>query len=482
MGREDFYDGFKSIGETITPALKVWFNGMALKADTWKSCTNFCTYCFAREGQKSMIEAQKIKWSPKVARGMNVKHKKKSFFDKLGEGKNPYCEWAVMNNKYVELGTMGETFQEPDRKYGITYSFLDVLDKYEIPIFTNTKMNLLVKDETYFNKVADHSAPVLLSPTLTTVDDELSKKIEPNAPKPSDRLETIKRFKEAGVSSCVYTAPFIPTITDADLEEYVNKLLEAGVEALHLRNFYMCAKLHKNDFWSKYYQDNKDLFSGDRLKPEVMEDAVNKVKDLTKGEDLQVVGRKTRWFDMAPFVGKAPMDLHGEEYVEPLLDFTLIPILRKVRLNKQTPQLLDWNEIGHKRNKIDYPKAVKTQEMGGVQLLETTCTMGKRFQKRYEMEGYNFITNMSWDGVKANGVADGRISEVASIFRVTKNGECVEKDGHYLYAYIPKEKWDEYVNDEGTVPYSEARKFKVPQRKGGTGDKYWKPSELEKIY
>ena len=483
----DYYKGFLPISECFTPALKMWMNGIPLKADTYKSCSNLCTYCFARDSISAIQEANRVKYDPRICRGMDFKQLKHVLFDKLGSGDNPFLEWAIINHKYIELGTIGETFQEIDLKYGLTYSFLQLTMEYLLPLFINTKMNLLTSNEIYYNILADYPAPVILCPTLTTTDDTLAKKIEPFAPPPSQRLKTIKRFSDDGIPSVIYTAPFLPGITDNDLEGYIHDIIEAGAKALHLRNFYFVAKLHNRKYWHDYYTKNKELFKGDRLKSNVMLDIAKRMQNIANkySNDFIVTGVKTSWFDMPPYHGKINFDGLGKKYMKPLVDFTLLPLLREIRKKKDTPQVLYWDKIGYSENGIEYPQFIKLQELGACALITTTCTYGKRPRMNYVMPGYKWIKGSIWSGLVPD-VPSGRISTIGHIYPVSKNNgfyRVSDDPQDFVYTYVPPHSEDLLIEINGikSIPYETADSFIETKRPRDSSDKTYTLEELKKL-
>lgn len=484
---EDYYKGFMPIGECFTPALKMWMNGIPLKADTYKSCSNLCTYCYARDTASAMLQANRVKYDPRVCRGMDFKWLKRVLFDKLGSNNNPFLEWAVMSRKYIELGTIGETFQSADLKYGVTYNFLQLTMHYLLPLFINTKMNLLTSNEIYYNLLADYPAPVILCPTLTTTDDDVAKKIEPFAPPPSERLRTIKRFEDDGVPSVVYTAPFLPGITDRDLDKYMRDIIEAGAKGLHLRNFYFVSKLHRKRFWRDYYVKNKDLFNGDRLNHGFMMDMAKRMQTLANNysDNFVVVGVKKSWFELPPYHGKINFDGLGERYTKPLIDFSLIPILREIRKNKDTPQVLYWDKIGYSEDGIDYPRFIKFSELTGVALMTTTCTCGKRPRMNYVMPGFKWIKGGMWSGLVPDTPC-GRISSIDRIYPVVKDTEfyrASDDPQDYVYTYIPPHKEDLLIQfkDRKALPFNIAEELMETKRPHDTSDKIYPMEDLRSL-
>lgn len=485
MDKSKFYKGFKYAREDFTPALKIWHNGLAIKADTWKTCSNFCTYCYARATSYGMQVAMRIMPDLKLGRGMNVKKVLDIFEDAYNyKNRNPYLEWCIRTKRYIELGTIGETFQEADKKYRITWNFLEICDKYKMPLYINTKGNLLCESEEYFNKLARYSAPIIICLTITTVNDEIGKKIEPNAPLPSQRLELIRRLKAVGIPTVVYTAPFLKEITDAPLEEYINKIIEAGAVGLHLRTFYIVAKTQQNPYWRKYYIKNKEYFKGCEWKKDYLIEVVDQMKKIVGNRKFYIVGVKKRWFDSEPYHGKIAFDYLEEKFRKPVVDFTLLPILRKIRQNKNKPQLLTWNNIGYKPDKIDYPKLVKSQEEGGFAHICTNCTCGKNFIKLYKIDGWKWVKGGLWSGWNLNSGPSGDISKIKGIYPVVNKGKFVLEDKKdpqsFVYAYIPQEQKDKYVVN-GYVELNKTKSFLVPKREGGTEDKFYEINELNRL-
>ena len=138
-------------GSIWSPGIKQWSNGLPLKADTYQSCRNFCRYCYANELRASNLAKIGIKQNLGVARLLDVK-KLADFFEKayrFEDTNTPFMNWAVRNKYFIELGTTGETFQESDLDLKVSYNFMKLMSEYEMPIFINTKLNLIVDEPIY---------------------------------------------------------------------------------------------------------------------------------------------------------------------------------------------------------------------------------------------------------------------------------------------------------------------------------------------
>lgn len=474
------YKGIKKISNTFTPATKQWSNGIAIKADTYKSCDNFCMYCFARALTAGMMARSGVKYDPLIARVMDIKEMAKRFDDanKTSKENELFLDWAIKTKRYIELGTMAEVFQKADQELRVTWNFMQLCRAYKMPLLINTKANLLVDDESYFRLVAEHPAPVILSLTLIGNDDKLMRKYEPRAPLGSERLKVAKRMVEAGVIVEFYLAPFMLGVSDQNLEECIHKMIETGASGLHLRNFYITGKLLKAGIWQNYIKQYENQFVsmglGYKWSKEVMKEYYLKITEIAQKyrKDFDVVGIKTDWFDLNPYYGKANFDKFPKKFKEPLEDFTAIPIMRKIRENKDKPQLLLWNKIGYKEDKIDYPQNIEVGEGGACYLIVGECTT-TQFFRNYRLNGFKWIRAGLWSGFDL-GCPGGFLTTVNRIYPV-KEGEnwaLASNDPlDFILAYIPPNLKNDYVT-EGSVQLKSLEGALEPERDGGLEGKY----------
>ena len=246
------------------PAIKCWSNGIPLKSDTYSSCKNECKYCYAREFRKSTLARVGVKTTPSVGRVLNLR-KLDKFFQKAynyDDEQNPFMNWCIRQKYFIELGTMGETFQEADADMRITWNFFKLMSEYKMPIFLNTKLNLVSKTREYKDLLISHKAPIIICCSLSTVDDQTSLKYEPMSPLPSRNLEALKELSQYDHISCIiYISPFIPGVTDVNFENFMDKIMDAGCVSAHLRDFYMQGSIFKNKFWDTYREENKSKLS-----------------------------------------------------------------------------------------------------------------------------------------------------------------------------------------------------------------------------
>ncbi len=193
----------------------------------YRGCEHGCIYCFARPTHAY------LGYSP----GLDFETKLVAKFDgpKLLEEelRKPGYQCQV-----IAMGTNTDPYQPIERKHEITRGILKVLQAYNHPIGFVTKSALILRDLDILVPMAKKGlAHVFVS--LTTLDPELARTMEPRASSPHLRLKAIKELNAAGVPCGVMTAPMIPGLNDAEME----KLLEAARDAGARRAGYVLLRL-----------------------------------------------------------------------------------------------------------------------------------------------------------------------------------------------------------------------------------------------
>jgi DNA repair photolyase len=130
----------------------------------------------------------------------------------------------------IAIGTATDPYQPAERGYQITRAILEELARhrgYEIGIVT--KSNLVLRDAALLHALSEHNQ-VFVNITITTLNTDLARILEPRAPRPDLRMDTVRKLSEAGVAAGVICAPVVPGITDSsrELETLVRTTAEAG--------------------------------------------------------------------------------------------------------------------------------------------------------------------------------------------------------------------------------------------------------------
>ncbi|GGD98775.1 DNA repair photolyase [Gemmobacter megaterium] len=127
----------------------------------------------------------------------------------------------------IGIGTNTDPYQPCEVRYRVMREVLEVLAAFRHPVGITTKGTLVERD---LDLLAPMAAQGLagVGVSLTTLDPALSRRLEPRAPAPARRLETIRRLTQAGVPVRAMIAPVVPGLTDHELESLLAAAAEAG--------------------------------------------------------------------------------------------------------------------------------------------------------------------------------------------------------------------------------------------------------------
>ena len=128
----------------------------------------------------------------------------------------------------MNLGVATDVYQPAEERYRFTRQILQVLRDNRCPFALGTKSDLVLRDLDIISE-ASENAWVCVSLSLTTVDENLAKLLEPNASSPKRRLDVVRKLSDAGVPVGIWAAPLLPYITDTD--ENIGNVVEAAVES-----------------------------------------------------------------------------------------------------------------------------------------------------------------------------------------------------------------------------------------------------------
>src|SRR5260221_4731773 len=140
----------------------------------------------------------------------------------------------VKRGEEIAIGTATDPYQPAERRFEITPAILEGLARHSrLTIGIVTKSNMVTRDVEILRRVGEHNR-ICVNMTVTTVDVELARKLEPRAPRPDLRLEAVRQLNLAGVDAGGICAPVLPEITDRprDLEALVKAASEAGAKLI----------------------------------------------------------------------------------------------------------------------------------------------------------------------------------------------------------------------------------------------------------
>jgi DNA repair photolyase len=198
-----------AIGRTGVIQTRFWTNYCC---DPYNNCEFNCVYCH--------VATHKYGNSPDFSTPVYIKTNIPQILAR---------EIAALKRKgIVRLSEFTDPYQPAEKKYQVTKQILEVLNEHHWPFAIGTKSDLILRDLNLISQISEKSwCCVALS--ITTLDENLAKLIEPTAPSPQRRLEAVRRLSEAGIAVGVWLEPVIPYVTDS--EDNIAGVVKAAVES-----------------------------------------------------------------------------------------------------------------------------------------------------------------------------------------------------------------------------------------------------------
>lgn len=182
----------------------------------YRGCEHGCPYCYARPSHSYLDLSPGLDFESRLFFKENAAEKLEAELRKPGYKPTP-----------IALGMNTDAYQPAERRLEVTRSLLEVLWAYRNPVSLVTKSALITRDLDLLGPMAEHNL-VSCAVSITTLDNNLKRNLEPRTASPSARLNTLAKLTEAGVPTSVMAAPVIPAITDHELEAIVQAAAERG--------------------------------------------------------------------------------------------------------------------------------------------------------------------------------------------------------------------------------------------------------------
>lgn len=211
-------------------------NGMNL----YRGCQHGCIYCDAR------------------SRCYQINHA----FEDIEVKKNAIAllETALRAKRYpcmIGTGSMTDPYMPLEMELGLTRRALEVIERYGFGVTLLTKSDRILRDLDILKRIHGKSKAVVQM-TLTTMDEELSKIVEPSVCTTARRIEVLKILRDAGIPTVVWLCPLLPFLNDT--EENLRGILDAcrdsGVKGII--NFGMGLTLREGN--REYYFSKLDKY------------------------------------------------------------------------------------------------------------------------------------------------------------------------------------------------------------------------------
>lgn len=193
--------------------------GFSASLNPYRGCEHGCVYCFARPTHEYLGLSSGIDFETKIF----VKLQAAELLRKELLAKN----WEP---QVVILSGVTDCYQPFEKKFQITRRCLEVFEEFRNPIAIITKNHLVTRDVDIFARMAQWGG-ARVNISITTLDRDLARALEPRASTPGRRLEAVRLLSQAGVPVNVMVAPIIPGLTDEEIPAILQAAAEAGAES-----------------------------------------------------------------------------------------------------------------------------------------------------------------------------------------------------------------------------------------------------------
>jgi DNA repair photolyase len=184
--------------------------------NSYRGCEHGCAYCFARVYHEFLGFSSGLDFESKIV---------------VKKDAARLLEQALAKPSYrpekILMSGATDCYQPVERKLEITRGCLEVLARFRNPVVIITKNSLVSRDLDHLRELARHRC-VAIYLSITTLDPQLARILEPRASSPRGKLETLRILNDAGIPAGVSAAPLIPGLNDSELPAILKAAADHG--------------------------------------------------------------------------------------------------------------------------------------------------------------------------------------------------------------------------------------------------------------
>ena len=193
--------------------------GFEASINPYRGCEHGCIYCFARPNHEYLGFSVGLDFETKIL----VKEDAPDLLRR--ELASPRWKPQV-----IAISGVTDAYQPIERRLQLTRKCLEVLVEFRNPVVIITKNELVTRDIDLLRQLASFDA-VLIFVSMTSLDGELARELEPRASQPARRLAAIEALAGARVPVASLVAPVIPGLTDHEMPSIIAAVAKAGAVA-----------------------------------------------------------------------------------------------------------------------------------------------------------------------------------------------------------------------------------------------------------
>jgi len=193
----------------------------SVSLNPYRGCEHGCIYCFARPTHSYLGLSPGLDFESRLFAKVNAPELLRRELVKPG-----YVP------EHIAIGVNTDAYQPCERERQITRQVLEVLSECRHPAGLITKSSLIERDIDLLAPMAANNL-ACAAVTITTLDAQISRTLEPRAAAPMRRLRTIRTLTDAGIPVSVSVAPIIPFVTEPEIERILEAARDAGAVGAH---------------------------------------------------------------------------------------------------------------------------------------------------------------------------------------------------------------------------------------------------------
>ena len=188
----------------------------------YRGCEFACKYCYARYTHEFMEMRDGIDFEQKIYAKQHAAELLRQELRKVKRGED------------IAIGTATDPYQPIEKKLEITRAILQEIARHSgLELGIVTKSAMVVRDIDLLKEISKQNH-ISVSFTVTTVNADLARILEPRAPRPDLRLDALRSLRDAGIRAGVICAPVLPGITDSPKQLEAVVKAAAGAKAVHI--------------------------------------------------------------------------------------------------------------------------------------------------------------------------------------------------------------------------------------------------------
>ena len=193
--------------------------GFDRSVNPYRGCEHGCIYCFARPSHAYLGLSPGLDFETRLVARPGMPEVLAGELRRKGYAVAP-----------IAIGTNTDPYQPIERERRIMRGVLEVLAEHRHPVTVVTKGTLIERDADLLGELG-RAGLARVGISVTTLDRDVARKMEPRVPPPARRLETIRRLTDAGCPVRVMVAPVVPALTDHEMEAILAAARDAGAVA-----------------------------------------------------------------------------------------------------------------------------------------------------------------------------------------------------------------------------------------------------------